>query len=125
MAKNRASFGDAASRGLRESFLEKTHTSFEPQNEQPQQKVDSIPKTERKVKKEGSYYHYHPKTGNRGGSLGRPRATIKRTQISIGCTEDEKELYRKAADADGRKLSDFVNKAIIEYIANHGLERLF
>lgn len=125
MAKNRASFGDAASRGLRESFLEKTQTSFEPQNEQPQQKVDSIPKTERKVKKEGSYYHYHPKTGNRGGSLGRPRATIKRTQISIGCTEDEKELYRKAADADGRKLSDFVNKAIIEYIANHGLERLF
>ena len=125
MAKNRASFGDAASRGLRESFGERPQTSFASQKEEPQQKVDSIPKTERKVKKEGSYYHYHPKTGNRGGSLGRPRATIKRTQISIGCTEDEKELYRKAADADGRKLSDFVNKAIIEYIANHGLERLF
>ena len=29
MAKNRASFGDAASKGLRESFGEKTQTSFE------------------------------------------------------------------------------------------------
>lgn len=124
MAKNRASFGDAASKGLRESFGEKTQTSFEFHQEEPQQKADSMPKAERKVKKEGSYYHYHPRTGNRGGSLGRPRAIIKRTQISIGCTEDEKELYRKAAAADGRKLPDFVNKAIMEYITNHGLEHL-
>ena len=124
MAKNRASFGDAASKGLRESFGEKTQTSFEFHKEEPQQKADSMPKAERKVKKEGSYYHYHPRTGNRGGSLVRPRSTIKRTQISIGCTEDEKELYSKAAAADGRKLPDFVNKAIMEYITNHGLEHL-
>lgn len=53
MAKNRASFGDAASKGLRESFGEKTQTSFEFHQEEPQQKADSMPKAERKVKKEG------------------------------------------------------------------------
>lgn len=124
MAKNRASFGDAASKGLRESYGKKSQTSFDSPKEKPQQVPPSTLPDEHNVKAEGSYYHYHPRTGKRGGTLGRPRATIKRTQISIGCTEEDKELYRKAAAADGRKLPDFVNKAIMEYIQNHDLDHL-
>ena len=67
------------------------------------------------------YYQYHPKTGSRGKALGAPRKEAPRTQISIGCTVEDKSLYIQAAAADGRKLPDFVNTAVKEYIRNHKL----
>lgn len=68
------------------------------------------------------YYDYHPKKGARGGSLGAPRKETRRVQISIGCTVEDKQLYQSAAEKDGRKLPDFVNTAIKEYIENHNLQ---
>ena len=67
------------------------------------------------------YYTYHPKVGNRGGTIGAPRKTVKKIQISIGCTPEEKEMYQQAAAKDNRNLPDFVNTAIKEYIATHNL----
>lgn len=126
MAKNRSSFGDAASKGLKESY-EKHFSSPDssiPKAESAEAPI-SITETSSSSQGVNPYYKYHPKTGQKGGTLGRPRQTVKRTQISIGCTEDEKELYKKAAIADNRKLPDFVNRAIMEYIENHGLGNLF
>ena len=125
MAKNRSSFGDAASRGLRESYG--TAQSKEVPVPVEQEETEIIVSANEPVSEEGSqgvnpYYDYHPKTGQKGGTLGRPRTETKRTQISIGCTEEEKELYKRAAASDGRKLPDFVNRAILEYIENHGLD---
>lgn len=68
------------------------------------------------------YYDYHPKKGARGGSLGAPRKKARKVQISIGCTVEEKQLYQRVAAKDGRKLPDFVNTAIKEYIDNHNLQ---
>ncbi|MCR5083862.1 MAG: hypothetical protein K6B15_10365 [Parasporobacterium sp.] len=68
------------------------------------------------------YYTYHPKLGEKGKALGAPRKDVHRIQISIGCTKEEKILYQKAAKADRRKLPDFVNVAIHEYIENHNLQ---
>lgn len=128
MAKNRSSFGDAASRGLRESYethsLSLSDISVTKEKEIISEIVpEDIPSVDvNSTQGVNPYYDYHPKTGQKGGSLGRPRTETKRTQISIGCTEAEKELYKKAATADGRKLPDFVNRAILEYIVNHGLD---
>ncbi len=78
----------------------------------------NIPKQEQG---KNPYYQYHPKTGARGKALGAPRKDSPRTQISIGVTEEDKQLYILAASADGRKLPDFVNTAIKEYIKAHNL----
>lgn len=109
MAKNRSSFGDAASRGLRESYGANQSTN------EPAPKEDLSFGI-------NPYYDYHPKTGKKGGTLGRPRAETKRTQISIGCTESEKAFYKRAAASDGRKLPDFINRAVLEYVSNHNLD---
>ena len=125
MAKNRSSFGDAASKGLKESY-ERHFSSADLSISKAQKTEAPVSTTETSSNTQGinPYYEYHPKTGQKGGTLGRPRQEVKRTQISIGCTEDEKELYKKAAIADNRKLPDFVNRAIMEYIENHNLSNL-
>lgn len=124
MAKNRPSFGDSVSKGLQESY---TGESGVAQINSIQSNVPA-PINEKAVSEEdligtNPYYDYHPKIGKRGGTIGRPRQTSKKTQMSIGCTEEEKQLYVKAAAAEERKLSEFINRAIKEYILNHGLDK--
>jgi len=141
MARNRTSFGDSAATGMAETYKPKKHEPVieeeKPASEieksspglqfEVDQGLDEIPiQKEEKVldKSPGSvnrYYTYHPKSGSKGGQLGAPRVQERRVQISIGCTEAEKSLYQKAAKADGRKLSDFVNHAIYEYLHNHNI----
>lgn len=125
MARNRSSFGDAASKGLKESY--EKHFSPDISIAKTERPENSISKLETSNNAQGvnPYYDYHPKTGQKGGTLGRPRQNVKRTQISIGCTEEEKDFYRKVAIADNRKLPDLVNRAIMEYVENHGLSDLF
>ena len=123
MAKNRSSFGDAASRGLRESYGANQSADVPATNEP----IIVAPTNEPAPKEDLSfginpYYDYHPNTGKKGGTLGRPRAETKRTQISIGCTESEKAFYKRAAASDGRKLPDFINRAVLEYVSNHNLD---
>ena len=132
MAKNRPSFGDAASKGLREAYRKNNSSFPETSNAEARKSIKeatteepSIEETRSNMQGINPYYEYHPKTGQKGGTLGRPRTDTRRTQISIGCTEYEKELYKKAAVADKRKLPDFINRAIMEYIENHGLNNLF
>ena len=125
MAKNRSSFGAAASKGLKESY--ENHFSSDISVSKMENAATPISTTETFNNFQGinPYYEYHPRSGQKGGILGRPRQSVKRTQISIGCTEEEKELYKKAAIADNRKLPDLVNRAIREYIENRGLNELF
>ena len=88
--------------------------------EQPQ-KSSSNNSEERTYSK---YYTPKPKVGKRGGVIGRPpiKEEDRKSQFSVSCTERQKEYYKEAARKDGRKLPDFVNKAIQEYIENHGLD---
>ena len=82
---------------------------------------DSTPQvTERIYSK---YYTPKPKTGAKGGVIGRGpvKESERKVQFSVTCTPSQKETYQKAAVADGRKLPDFVNRAIQEYIDNHNL----
>lgn len=125
MAKNRPSFGDSVSKGLQESYSSESGINHPDSNlsNVPVQ-TDAKGLDEKNSSGSNPYYEYHPKTGQRGGVLGRPRTASKRIQISVGCTEEEKQTYIKAAAADGRKLPDFVNRAIKEYILNHGLDKL-
>ena len=80
--------------------------------------VDADESTPRAANK---YYTYHPKSGSKGGNLGAPRKKEHMTQISIGCTEEEKRIYKAAAKADKRKLSDFISEAVMFYIDSRGL----
>lgn len=127
MAKNRPSFGESVSEGLQSTYSLASGTPPEITTEAKETPLKERKKQEKEtMRTAGSnpYYDYHPRTGARGGKLGAPRKEQKRTQISIGCTEEEKSLYKKAADADGRKLPEFVNQAIKEYIQRHGLDKL-
>lgn len=126
MAKNRPSFGDSAAKGMRDTYDPAPVPTFQESEPETVSRDSAVISNESAIKTSGNnpYYDYHPKTGARGGTLGAPRKDTKRTQISIGCTEDEKQLYKKAATADGRKLPDFVNRAVQEYIINHGLDKL-
>lgn len=69
------------------------------------------------------YYTPKPKKGTKGGVIGRGpvEESERKVQFSVTCTPEQKATYQKAATADGRKLPDFVNKAIQEYIENHNL----
>lgn len=69
------------------------------------------------------YYQPHPKVGARGGKMGRPVLDVKvrKVQVNITCTPEEKELYRKAAAKDNRNFPGFVNAALHEYIERHNL----
>lgn len=143
MAKKRPSFGESVSKGFKNSYQSASGTPPEAHATEREDAVDLlevsamgntgarddrtiIKQKELESEKEDSginpYYEYHPKKGSRGRALGAPRKMERRTQISIGCTEREKTLYKKAADADGRKLSEFVNRAIMEYIKNHNIK---
>ena len=70
------------------------------------------------------YYTPQPKRGKKGGVIGHPPVNDedRKIQFSVSCTQSQKEQYQEAAKKDGRKLPDFVNRAIQEYIKNHGLE---
>lgn len=69
------------------------------------------------------YYKPHPKVGARGGKMGRPVLDVKvrKVQVNITCTPEEKELYRNAAAKDNRNFPGFVNAALHEYIERHNL----
>lgn len=114
MARNKPSFGDSVSKGMRDTY----NSPSLPEKQEPVMEESTPPSGN------NPYYNYHPKTGARGGTLGAPRKNVKRVQISIGCTEEDKQLYKKAAEADGRKFQDFINQAIKEYIVKHGLDKL-
>lgn len=70
------------------------------------------------------YYTPKPQIGARGGILGRPpiEEDERKIQFSVSCTKGMKELYQRAAKADGKKFPDFINNAIQEYITNHNLQ---
>lgn len=130
MAKNKSSFGEAASKGLRESYGSAPKPSSDLPSSTKQENIENVfPAEEPEYDAGGNspqgvnpYYDYHPKTGKRGGTIGRPRAEEKRLQISFSCTEANKERFKRGAAADGRKLSDFINQAITEYIKNHNID---
>lgn len=132
MAKNRPSFRDNASKGLRDTYHNETKLSSNDLSSETVFDIEEHSSTTTTLHSNSTlidsglnpYYTYHPKTGKRGGVLGAPRKETKRTQISIGCTEEEKQLYKKAALAEGRKLPDFVNHALQEYIHNNSLDKL-
>jgi hypothetical protein len=69
------------------------------------------------------YYKPNPKVGKKGGVIGHPPVDDeqRKIQFSVSCTLAEKEKYKAAALADGRKFPDFINNAIKEYIKNHRL----
>ncbi len=69
------------------------------------------------------YYTPQPRRGKKGGVLGHPpvNAEDRKIQFSVSCTQREKKRYQEAAKKDNRKLPDFVNTAIREYIENHRL----
>lgn len=69
------------------------------------------------------YYAPKPKTGSRGGVLGRGpvEAKDRKVQFSVTCTQEQKKLFAEAAKKDKRKLPDFICLAIEEYIKNHNL----
>lgn len=83
----------------------------------------SIPAPDVPERTYSKYYTPKPKTGTKGGVIGRGpvEESERKVQFSVTCTPDQKATYQKAAAADGRKLPDFVNKAIQEYIENHNL----
>lgn len=70
------------------------------------------------------YYIPHPKTGKKGGVIGHPpvNENDRKISLSLSCTSAQKELYKAAAKKDGRKLPDFINRAIEEYIEKHKLK---
>ena len=70
------------------------------------------------------YYTPQPKLGKKGGVIGHPPVNDedRKIQFSVSCTQSQKEQYQAAAKKDGRKLPDFVNRALQEYIEKHGLE---
>ena len=99
----------------------------------PEQKdFRSTPDIPRQVNSHGSdspphipktYYISHPRKGSKGGDLGRRKITPekKKVQFSLTCTPEQKRRYMEAAELDRRKLPDFINNAIEEYISNHNL----
>lgn len=133
MAKNRPSFGDQVSKGIRH-----TYTGAVPV--QPAAPSEENPAEGIKEKKESQiqtpvperhadippgtnpYYEYHPATGARGGRLGAPRKSSIRTQFSLGCTKEDKALYQRIAALEGRTLPDFINHAVKEYIRLNDLD---
>lgn len=70
------------------------------------------------------YYDPKPKTGSRGGVLGRGPVDAKdrKVQFSVTCTQEQKRIFADAAKKDKRKLPDFICLAIEEYIKNHNLD---
>lgn len=95
-------------------------TTVEPIVQQPSGTASTTAIPQRKYSK---YYTPNPKIGAKGGVLGRGpvEESERKVQFSVTCTPAQKEIYQKAALADGRKLPDFINKAIQEYIENHKL----
>lgn len=69
------------------------------------------------------YYKPKPRYGSKGGRLGRGSVekSERKVQFSLTCTSTQKDLFYKAAKNDGRSVSNFVCKAVEEYIKNHEL----
>ena len=134
MAKSRPSFGDQVSKGIRDTYSKSKVPAqpLESAEEKPvkPERREAKPKAQAPVQEKSTnippgvnpYYDYHPATGARGGRLGAPRKTSVRTQFSLGCTKEDKALYQRAAEAEGRTLPDFINRAVKEYIRLHGLD---
>ena len=132
MAKNRPSFGDQVSKGIRGTYSGNAPVQpTVPEAEKPvgskkkNTQTPAPPISSRSVSVppgENPYYDYHPATGARGGRLGAPRKSSIRTQFSLGCTKEDKVLYQQAAEKEGRSLPDFINRAVKEYIRLHGLD---
>lgn len=87
--------------------------------------TDSVPNQESISKSiptsKNKYYTAHPKTGTKGGKLGRPLTNNPKISVSFTCTKDEKQLYKEAAKKDKRKFPDFIHVALEEYIERHNL----
>ncbi len=134
MAKNRPSFGKQVSKGIRDTYSKSNVQELPaaPAEEKPEksEKKEVKPKVQAPAPETrpnslpgvNPYYDYHPATGARGGRLGAPRKSTIRTQFSLGCTKEDKLLYQRAAEAEGRTLPDFINRAVKEYIRLHGLD---
>lgn len=133
MAKKRPSFGDQVSKGIRDAYtgnaiaqpaVPAIESPAEPEKRTaPMQ--SPVPPPSKRISLppgENPYYEYHPATGARGGRLGAPRKSSIRTQFSLGCTKEDKALYQRAAEMEGRSLPDFINRAVKEYIRLHGLD---
>jgi len=104
-------------------------------DENPAEEVSKSVKSQNKPPKEppivksdgrtySKYYTPQPKRGKKGGVIGHPPVNDedRKIQFSVSCTQSQKEQYQAAARKDGRKLPDLVNRALLEYIENHGLE---
>ena len=96
---------------------------FDPEGEIDDDIVTEGPSGKTSNRNYSKDYSPHPKTGKHGGELGRPAvaASERKIQFSVSCTQIQKEKYKTAADAEGRKLPDFINHALEEYIRNHNL----
>lgn len=73
-------------------------------------------------RKYSKYYTPKPKTGSKGGTLGRGAVDERKIQFSVTCTQAQKELFKEAAKKDHRRLPEFICLAIEEYIENHNLK---
>ena len=134
MALKRPSFGASAFDGMESYQVPRTSQEqsvsdisqntkiLEPKHQEASSPKHNVPESHDETMG-NKYYNYHPKTGNRGGTLGAPRISDneKKVSVSFTCTKAQKELYRTAAAADGRNFPAFVNQAILEYIENHNL----
>lgn len=67
------------------------------------------------------YYIPKPKSGSRGGRLGRPPKAEVRERFTVYCTSEEKQIYAAAAEKEGRKLQDFIQHALKKYIEENNL----
>ncbi len=105
---------------VEESVIEEVKKPTKAPNNPPEEK--SI--TSLDGRSYSKYYTPQPKRGKKGGVIGHPPVSDeeRKIQFSVSCTQSQKEQYQAAAKKDGRKLPDFVNKAVQEYIENHGLE---
>lgn len=73
-------------------------------------------------RKYSKYYTPKPKTGAKGGTLGRGAVSERKIQFSVTCTQAQKDLFKEAAKKDHRRLPEFICLAIEEYIENHNLK---
>lgn len=69
------------------------------------------------------YYTPKPKTGSKGGTLGRGSVAEKerKVQFSLTCTPAQKQRFIDASEKEHRKLPDFICLAVEEYIEKHNL----
>lgn len=104
-----------------DSSIEETNTLKPPADTNKSVQIKNIPDSAGRTY--SKYYIPKPKVGKKGGVIGHPpvNENDRKIQFSISCTKDQKQRYQDAAKADGRKLPDFINHAIQEYIDRHNL----